>query len=833
MPPKRRGGSGAAASEKKKAKKKTQATLFQTGSKAEEIESLNKLHRGKRVLLYAKDLYNNAIPPGEENYLFQYAVKKVYAGEKGNLASLDFENNAIVDGGNEWINYRYNVHLAKVNRKKNDLLDAEREAKKAARENDQNDTQAIFTQFSEDTSSAKPKQKCSKYLRANLRATVRWKTMSLEVLDRMLAKLPRNKCGSTSGQVTGFVFKKIRSKGLAGSKRLDVIEQIQSGYSRGGVGREQKSSRDDDMVHRVLAVLAAVGSKSPLSIFDNTHFLNYLAKIAPQHTPPNKLERTRLVEVILDGAMMELSRIISERRAELYDSFMSGTIDFWTDSHRKEQFGAFVIDVTAERYELSDGTSLFMSRETKQSLLEREFILNFEKFDKAKTTDVVADWMDESSREVGIKPSDYSNLSADGGSNAIGSLAEYEVVTRCDSRANELDFNICYAHQCERSAVNALRWCGVVDEAERSNTIMGDLSDTLQQLYAKDGIDYGALTTEEKSSGNIDRVIYTDEDKSILLQFEAASAPVRLFSKFLQDRRDSVCYLLYESRLVIQHTSTETFSMHADISHRKTTRDLRKRGEKSILVRSSKAFVGDDEEKEYVSTIDMEKPVEDYRELFSADINRRLCLSERRLPDALVIPTLLNPMFVELDTDSEPDSEDDDDTGEQVNSNYNRAVEELQNFETYKKKKFRPKLSKEIQSKVNLADYVNELGRFRLLPFFHAHKQIFPTLWVIAQRCDSYRVVEVGCERFFNLSGYISSPQRTRLGVRNYERLAMLASLVRNVYINEEWVAQEYLRRCKAGAWKPENTAEALKCWNLEQIIEAKLLHCLNQTKSP
>ena len=53
----------------------------------------------------------------------------------------------------------------------------------------------------------------------------------------------------------------------------------------------------------------------------------------------------------------------------------------------------------------------------------------------------------------------------------------------------------------------------------------------------------------------------------------------------------------------------------------------------------------------------------------------------------------------------------------------------------------------------------------------------------------------------------------------------MLASLIRNVYINEEWVAQEYLRRCKAGAWKPENTAEALKCWNLERIIEAKLLH--------
>ena len=62
----------------------------------------------------------------------------------------------------------------------------------------------------------------------------------------------------------------------------------------------------------------------------------------------------------------------------------------------------------------------------------------------------------------------------------------------------------------------------------------------------------------------------------------------------------------------------------------------------------------------------------------------------------------------------------------------------------------------DLPSKVNLVDYVNELGRFRLLPFFLAHKQIFPTLWVVAQRCDAYRVVEVGCEQFFNLSGYIS-----------------------------------------------------------------------------
>ncbi len=82
--------------------------------------------------------------------------------------------------------------------------------------------------------------------------------------------------------------------------------------------------------------------------------------------------------------------------------------------------------------------------------------------------------------------------------------------------------------------------------------------------------------------------------------------------------------------------------------------------------------------------------------------------------------------------------------------------------------------------------------------------------------------MEVGCECFFGLSGYISLPRRTRLGVRTYERLAMLASIVHTVYINNAWVAAEYLRRCKAGTWKKENTFVALKCWNLERILDTE-----------
>ena len=37
-------------------------------------------------------------------------------------------------------------------------------------------------------------------------------------------------------------------------------------------------------------------------------------------------------------------------------------------------------------------------------------------------------------------------------------------------------------------------------------------------------------------------------------------------------------------------------------------------------------------------------------------------------------------------------------------------------------------------------------------------------------------------------------------------------------------MAKEHLQRCKKGAWKKENTEEALKCWNLERIIDADLM---------
>ena len=65
---------------------------------------------------------------------------------------------------------------------------------------------------------------------------------------------------------------------------------------------------------------------------------------------------------------------------------------------------------------------------------------------KAKTCDIIANWMKESCDEVKMEYSDFSQLTADGGSNAIGSVVEFEFLTR-DKRESSIEFNICLAHQ--------------------------------------------------------------------------------------------------------------------------------------------------------------------------------------------------------------------------------------------------------------------------------------------------------------------------------------------------------------------------------------------------
>ncbi len=130
-----------------------------------------------------------------------------------------------------------------------------------------------------------------------------------------------------------------------------------------------KYTRDEDMVLRVKGVIAAVGSKIPLVIFDNIFTRLYLNSLNSKHQPPYCLEKIRIVEIMAGYVMLECSRILEERREAFGGALMSAVIDFWTCSHCKECFGALVVDLIANKYFIEEmGMSFFMSKETVQHL---------------------------------------------------------------------------------------------------------------------------------------------------------------------------------------------------------------------------------------------------------------------------------------------------------------------------------------------------------------------------------------------------------------------------------------------------------------------------------
>ena len=63
------------------------------------------------------------------------------------------------------------------------------------------------------------------------------------------------------------------------------------------------------MIHHVIVIIEEVGSMNTLSVFDNVFMREYLKGLDPKHNPPHRIERIRLVEVLIDGAMMKFGRI--------------------------------------------------------------------------------------------------------------------------------------------------------------------------------------------------------------------------------------------------------------------------------------------------------------------------------------------------------------------------------------------------------------------------------------------------------------------------------------------------------------------------------------------
>jgi hypothetical protein len=81
----------------------------------------------------------------------------------------------------------------------------------------------------------------------------------------------------------------------------------------------------------------------------------------------------------------------------------------------------------------------------------------------------------------------------------------------------------------------------------------------------------------------------------------------------------------------------------SDISHMTRSADLRRRGEKTVLVKREGSFLTDDEERNYSKVVDMKDVIEIYRDTYANDLEKQLNLKDDKLPTAMSVSTFLNP----------------------------------------------------------------------------------------------------------------------------------------------------------------------------------------------
>ncbi len=117
----------------------------------------------------------------------------------------------------------------------------------------------------------------------------------------------------------------------------------------------------------------------------------------------------------------------------------------------------------------------------KPTLSGLEYFLNFEHFDKSKTCTNVSKWIFESFCEATLLNGDFLQLAADGASNAIGSIAEFESLSH-PTHSNDVALSICITHQNERSGGYA---SGTIAFAEPANDELGSIIDKSHKIQVR------------------------------------------------------------------------------------------------------------------------------------------------------------------------------------------------------------------------------------------------------------------------------------------------------------------------------------------------------------
>jgi hypothetical protein len=96
--------------------------------------------------------------------------------------------------------------------------------------------------------------------------------------------------------------------------------------------------------------------------------------------------------------------------------------------------------------------------------------------------------------------------------------------------------------------------------------------------------------------------------------------------------------------MTIKETTSNTFTMVDDASHSDLTVDLRKHGEKTILVKKASSTVSAHIENKFKVEV-MDPMIEKCRTLYAQDLTQCVGLNENHLSNALMFSVFLNPLF--------------------------------------------------------------------------------------------------------------------------------------------------------------------------------------------
>ena len=297
---------------------------------------------GKRVLLKASKIYRNEpVPEGEEEYLFQYSIVSINTDCK--TAVIIFNKQYVLDGGYKFYNFAitnddeepsipnyslslldndheiYNEHLGRGNKIVNNQQHAKCKADEEAIVRDGNYVSDLKAKFDE-------RIEAYVLMFAEFEPTGALMEHAITVGPKQgmmnIKELWKHKhsdykfswhrqYGKTSF-VRDRLYKAVRAiinRQSTGSERLSLIMDYGSKPISSTDGHI-KYPRDVDMVNHIGVVFASAGCKLPLSVFDNDHFRSYVRGLDKKRTPPHRLERLRVLEVMMDGGMMEFAKII-------------------------------------------------------------------------------------------------------------------------------------------------------------------------------------------------------------------------------------------------------------------------------------------------------------------------------------------------------------------------------------------------------------------------------------------------------------------------------------------------------------------------------------------